>query len=281
MGLRTLGVLGRGAGARPIVRALTSSPARAALLRAAGATPLGGDLDVPRTLERLAGIATHVLHLAPPPGQGAHDRRTQALLRALRRAGAPRALVYVSTSGVYGDCAGAWVAETRPLAPATARAQRRVDAERLLRAWGRTVDGPRTSVLRVPGIYAADRGQLRARLERGEPVLRREDDVYVSHIHADDLARACALALWRGRPQRVLHVSDASALRMGDYFDQVADYFGLPRPPRIPRAQAQQQLGPVMWGFLQESRRLVAQRLARELRLVLRYPTVADGLRAQ
>ncbi|MFW6168619.1 MAG: SDR family NAD(P)-dependent oxidoreductase, partial [Ralstonia sp.] len=100
-------------------------------------------------------------------------------------------------------------------------------------------------------------------------------------IHADDLARALVAALFRGRAQRVVHASDASELRMGDYFDLVADARGLPRPPRIARAEAAQRLEPTLLSFMSESRRLRNDRLARELRLALRYPTVADFLASE
>lgn len=279
VGLRVQRLAETTAVARGRVYALTSSPARLPLLRATGITPLLGNLDQPPSLRRLAGLATHVLHLAPPPSQGNQDPRTLALVRTLRRRRLPHALVYASTSGVYGDCAGAWVPETRPVAPATARAQRRVAAERQLRhSLGRA--GVRVSILRAPGIYAPNRegGTPRARLLRGTAVLQASDDVFTNHIHADDLARACHLALWRGAAQRIYHASDSTVLKMGDYFDAAADLYGLPRPPRLSREAAQAQLPPMLLSFMSESRRLENQRLRQELRLRLRYPTVTQGL---
>lgn len=263
------------------VLALTSQPGRVAELRAAGAVPLVANLDEPASLTRLAGLADAVLHLAPPPGQGGGDPRTAALLQALARRGVPRCLVYASTTGVYGDAQGARFDETRPVAPRSDRARRRVDAEARVRWFGRAF-GVRVSILRIPGIYAADRpgGHPRERLLRGTPVLRAEDDVYTNHIHADDLARACVAAIARGKPQRVVHVSDHTELKMGDYFDLAADLCGLPRPPRIGRAQAREQLAPTLLSFMSESRRLKNGRLLRELRLRLRYPTVREGLLA-
>ena len=249
-------------------------------VRAAGAQPLHGDLDDAATLGRLAGLADAVLHLAPPPGEGEGDPRTARLLQALsRRAGRVRRLVYGSTTGVYGDCGGERFDETRCVRPATARARRRVHAEAQLRAWGRR-SGVAVTILRIPGIYAVDRpgGHPAERLKRGSPVLRAEDDVYTNHIHADDLARACAAALHRGAPQRVLHASDDTELRMGDYFDLAAELCGLPRPPRISWQEARQQLSPLQLSFMGESRRLDNRRLKRELRLRLRYPTVREGL---
>lgn len=259
--------------------ALTSSAERVHMLRANGCTPLVGNLDAPQTLRRLAGIATRLVHLAPPPAQGWSDSRTLALTRALRRRTPPKSLVYGSTSGVYGDCAGEWVAESRPTRADTPRAQRRVDAEDCLRFLGRSA-GVCTSILRIPGIYAQDRdgGTPDARLRKRTPVLRPEDDVYTNHIHADDLARACALALWRGQPQRVYNTNDDTVLKMGDYFDLAADLYGLPRPPRVAREGAVQQLPLMLLSFMSESRRLVNRRMKQELGLRLRYPTVAQGL---
>ena len=263
------------------VRALTSRPERRSELRAAGVLPLLGDLDAPATLGRLGALAGKLLHLAPPPAQGDSDTRTAALLRALARGGAMGRIVYASTSGVYGDALGARFDETRAISPASARARRRADAEARLR-WQARAMGACLSILRVPGIYAADRpgGHPRERLLRGTPVLVAGDDVYTNHIHADDLARACIAALYRGAPQRVYHACDDSELKMGDYFDLAADLCGLPRPPRIARAAAAQDLPATLLSFMSESRRLDNARLKRELRLKLRYPTVREGLRA-
>ena len=276
-----------GAPQNPRVRllALTSSPDRVRLLRACGIVPLLGDLDQPATLRRLSGLAQRVLHLAPPPGDARggvnHDPRTRHLVRALRLRTPAHALVYASTTGVYGDCQGQRVSESRPVQPHTARARRRVDAEQWVRLLGRS--GVRTSILRIPGIYAQDRagGTPRERLLKGTPVLQAQDDVYTNHIHADDLARACMLALWRGRAQRVLNISDDTDMKMGDYFDLAADIMGLPRPPRIPRASASEVLPLMLLSFMNESRRLDNSRMKKELRLRLQVPHVREGLSVQ
>jgi nucleoside-diphosphate-sugar epimerase len=260
---------------------LTSSPDRVPALRAAGARPLWGDLDDARTLGRLGALADRVLHLAPPPGAGQTDPRTANLLRALARGGRARRLVYGSTTGVYGDCAGDWVDETRAVNAATDRARRRVDAEARLRHFGRQT-GCHVTILRIPGIYALDRdgGDPRERVRRGLPALQPSEDVYTNHIHADDLARACLRALAVGLPQRVVNVCDDSDLRMGDYFDLVADLWGLPHPPRVSRLQARDSLSPMVMSFMSESRRLRNERMKCELGLALRYPTVREGLAA-
>lgn len=262
------------------VFALSSQPSRIDALRAAGLKPLIGNLDQPSTLARLAGLATRVLHLAPPPAQGSADPRTRALLQALARRGACTTLVYGSTTGVYGDAQGARFDETRAVAPANERAKRRVDAERQVRQFGR-MQGCNANILRIPGIYAGNRpgGHPRERLLKGTPVLTQPEDVYTNHIHADDLARACVAALWRGKPQRIVHACDDTDLRMGDYFDLAADICGLPRPPRITCAQAAAVLSPMQLSFMRESRRLINRRLKLELRLRLGFATVAHGLR--
>lgn len=261
--------------------ALTSQPERVASLRAQGVLPLVGNLDDAASLSRLAGLAPYVVHLAPPPNTGGTDLRTAHLLQALARRGGVRSLVYGSTTGVYGDAQGARFDETRPLNPTTPRARRRVDAESRVRWFGRQHLGTRTAILRIPGIYAADRegGHPRDRVAKGTPVLMPQDDVYTNHIHADDLARIVVAALWRGKPGRVLHASDTTEMRMGDYFDWVADHYGLPRPPRITLAEARQSMTVMQLSFWSESRRLINTRLKTDLRLDLRYPTVQDGLR--
>lgn len=259
--------------------ALTSSPSRVAELRHCGIKPLQGNLDVPKSLRRLAGLATRVVHLAPPPGEGWTDRRTLALCQALRLRRGPSSLVYGSTSGVYGDCGGAIVNETRLPSPLTPRAVRRLAAEARVRHLARAT-GIRASILRIPGIYGPDRagGTPRDRLLKGTPVLQAGDDVYTNHIHADDLARAVARSVWCGRRQRICNVNDDSALKMGDYFDLAADLYGLPRPPRIARSSAQSQMSLMLLSFMSESRRMDNSRMKKELRLNLRYPTVKTGL---
>ena len=281
VGLRVL-KLWHGRGWR--VLALSSNPERRAELRAAGAVPLVGNLDEPRTLQRLAGLADLVLHLAPPPGQGRTDPRTRHLLQALSRRGSATmlgapALVYMSTSGVYGDCRGEWVTEARPVAPQTDRARRRVDAEQAVRAWGRRVQA-RTAILRVPGIYALDRvgGDPRERVRRGSPSLVPQQDGWTNHIHADDLARICLAAAFRGAHGRAYHAVDEGHLRTGEHYDLVADRCGLPRPRRITWEEAQATLSPMQLSFWAESRRLDGRRLREELRVRLRYPTVEAAL---
>jgi nucleoside-diphosphate-sugar epimerase len=255
-------------------RALPLLARRFEILRAARSN--GFDLDRPETLalER----ADALLHLAPPPGEGDQDSRTANLLSALEaRRILPARIVYVSTSGVYGDCGGALVDEARPVAPQTARARRRADAEQRLALWC-SRHAISLVVLRVPGIYAADRLPLE-RLRAGTPALRAEDDVYTNHIHADDLAEIAARALDDDAPPGVYNASDDSEIRMADWLDLVAVRHALPKPPRLPRAQVKARVPAELYSFMSESRRLDNSRLKRDLGIRLRYPTVYEGLR--
>ncbi len=256
---------------------LLRNTARFAELHTAGITPLPGDLDNALSLRRLTGLAHTVLHFAPPPNTGHSDTRTRNLLAILSRGTLPESFVYISTSGVYGDCAGESVTETHALNAQTARAQRRVDAENIIRSWAKRT-GVRAIILRVPGIYAADRLPLH-RLQQGTPAIVAAEDSHTNHIHADDLARIVTASLRHAKPNRVYHTSDDSELKMGDYFDSVADAFGLPHVPRISREQAQQTLPKTLLSFINESRRLTNTRMKCELKVMLLYPTVADALK--
>lgn len=263
-------------GPRLRIFAVTRDPQRQQALRALGAVVIAADLDDARTLRRLGSLARWLVDLAPPPASGDDDPRSRRLCARLARTGRhadpPARWVYVSTTGVYGDCAGARFDETRPVRPASPRARRRVAAERRWRQGARRLR-TRLSILRAPGIYAHDR-LPRERLMRGTPVLQASEDVYTNHIHAEDLALLCAAALWHGRPNRVYHAVDDNVLKMGDYFDRIADALGLPRPPRRSRRDIVHEVSPANLSFMSESRRLENGRIHRELRIRLRHPTL-------
>jgi len=270
--LRTIPLLAQ----RYQVYAMIRNPGYCAKLRALGVIPVPGDLDDRSSLERIKGWAEVVLHFAPPPSLGIRDMRTLHLLAALSNGSLPGQFIYISTSGVYGDCAGQWVSETRALNAKNLRASRRVDAEQQIRAWAK-INHVRASILRVPGIYAADRLPL-DRLRAGTPAILASEDGYSNHIHADDLARIVAAALRFGKANRVYHATDDDQMKMGDYFDAVADAYHLPHPSRLSRTQVQAQVSPMLWSFMSESRRLTNARMKQELKVKLRYPTVSDTL---
>jgi len=236
----------------------------------------GMDLDRPECLASLEGVHA-VLHCVPPPQTGDADTRTANLLTALEsKRILPTRFVYISTSGVYGDCGGAVVDESRAVNPQNARAKRRVDAEERLALWCNSRRAALV-VLRAPGIYAAGRLPVE-RLRAGTPVLRDADDVYTNHIHAQDLAACCLRALEEDALAGIYNASDDTRLKMGEWFDLVADHVGLPRPPRIARSEAAARMPPELLSFMNESRRLDNRRLKQALGIQLRFPTVRQGL---
>jgi nucleoside-diphosphate-sugar epimerase len=250
----------------------------AAQWRTLGAIPLLGDLDRPASLQRLSGLAEVVFHFAPPPPNTPGDPRTGNLIAALERGGSlPQRLIYISTTGVYGDCRGATIDETRPIRPGTPRARRRADAERRLRAFGAR-SGCQVTILRAPGIYAEDRLPL-TRLQQGGPVPEPSEDPWTNHIHALDLARAALHAARQGRSNRVYNVVDDTRLKLGDYYEHLAQHFNLPLPKRLPLADIKQLISEVNWSFMVESRQISNARIKSELNLSWYYPLIGDFLR--
>jgi len=259
------------------VFALTSQEGRFQELRGLGITPILGNLDHLESLWRLSGLAETVIHLAPPQSVGHCDSRTRNLTRILAQGPAGvRRLIYLSTTGVYGDHQGGRVSEVTPVKPQSERAKRRIDAEQTLRLWG-PAHGISVTILRVPGIYAADRLPIE-RLQARTPALLPAEDAYSNHIQSDDLARLICAAVYYGKPQRVINACDGGETKMGDYFDEVADAFGLERPARLPAAELQKIISPMLWSFMRESRRVTNARLP-ELKTPLLYPSVAEFLK--
>ena len=259
------------------VLGLVQSAAGLARLAAAGIPGLCADLAT-GDLDALPLAGASIFHLAPPPGAGREDPGTRRLAAALARADRPPRVVYISTTGVYGDCQGAWVDESWPARPGADRAHRRWDAEESLRAWS-TATGGELVILRVAGIYGPGRLPLE-RIRQGVPMVRAEDSPYSNRIHVDDLVGACVLAMERGEPGAVYNACDDCPSTMTDYFLAIADAAGLPRPPLIPMAEAGGQVSAAMLSYLAESRRLSNRRLREDLGLKLRYPSLAKGLPA-
>jgi nucleoside-diphosphate-sugar epimerase len=273
MGQRVIAQLADPASVTGVVR----SAASAAAIEALGAHALRADLDQD-SLAPLPSRGTQVLYLAPPPSSGTCDTRMTRFLAATNRDGEPLRIVYISTSGVYGDCGGQWVDESWPANPGVDRARRRWDAEQQLRAW-RARSGGELVILRVAGIYGPGKLPL-ARLKKGLPMIAAHETPWTNRIHADDLATALLAALERGRDGEVYNACDGHPGNMADYFNRVADLAGLPRPPVIPVAEAGSQLSAGLQSYLAESRRLSNRKLVDELGVVLRYRSLDEGLPA-
>ena len=260
------------------VTALSRSVSGAERLRACGIKALLGDLDKPETLTHIAASGDLLYYFAPPPRVGESDPRMRTLLDALSNGPKPRRVVYISTTGVYGDSRGAWVDEETPVNPQTARARRRLDAENVLRDWGRRHDAA-IVILRVPGIYGVGRLPVDAIRSR-RPVVNEGECGFANRIHADDLARVCVAAAELGRADTIYNASDGSPGTMTEYFNRVADTVGLPRPPTVSRAEAGRFLSPEMLSYLDESRRIDNRRMREELGIELLYPSLQAGLEA-
>ena len=260
------------------VYALVRSKERMQELEGLGIKLVSGDLDQTQSLHGLRLEDALLYYFAPPPREGIHDTRMAALVSALKPDAKPAGCVLISTTGVYGDHGGAWVDESATLKPGSDRARRRLDAENVLRAWGRE-HRVAVVVLRVAGIYSPDR-LPEARIRSGVPVVHEAECPYTNRIHADDLVEVCVAAVERGKPDEIYNVSDGTPGTMTEYFNAVADALGVPRPPTISMQTAKHQLSPGMLSYLSESRRLDNRKMLEEFGVRLKYPNLTSGLSA-
>ncbi len=236
---------------------------------------IAGDLDQPPTLTAPQAGAL-VYYFAPPPTRGTTDPRMQNFLNTISPQARPARIVYISTSGVYGDVRGAWVTEESPTNPTTDRSHRRLDAEQKLRAWCDDHKVPYV-ILRVPGIYGPGRLPIDV-VKSGRPILRESESGYTNRIHADDLAAICVRAGEPDAPPGIYNVSDGQPGTMAQYFKAVADLIGVPHPPEVSLEEAQRVLSAEMMSYLTESRRVDNSKLLRELGIKLKFLTLVDGL---
>ena len=273
----------REGGRRPVLAVVRSAQAQAALA-ASGSAPrtLRIDFDAPpdpALQSALAAAAERaaVVYLAPPPNHGVTDPRLESFLAQVGNA-LPAVVVYISTTGVYGDAGGAQVDESTPVAPANERSQRRVAAESTVQAWC-AARGVRCVILRVPGIYGPHRLPLE-RLRRNEPSLRDEDAGPGNRIHVDDLAAAMAAAIDQPQARGIYNVTDGDHASTTAYLRMTAAAAGLPPPTLIAKSEAQASIPAGMLSFLLESRRVDNRRMLEELGVQLQYPTLQSGVLA-
>ncbi len=248
------------------VTGVVRSDQSASTLRQAGVTALQLDLDA----DMVPSTAPLLFWFAPPPNAGDSDQRLRRFLETAPATGLR--IIYISTSGVYGDCGGQWIDEDAPLHPITPRAQRRLDAEQALAAWNGDY-----VILRVPGIYGPGRLPIE-RLQKQLPVVRAEESPYTNRIHSDDLADAALHAAAHGKRGSAYNISDGHPTTMCDYFARCAELLGLPAPPQVSMEEARQRFTPAMWSFMEESKRLKNQRMIGELGFAPRFPDLASGL---
>jgi nucleoside-diphosphate-sugar epimerase len=214
--------------------------------------------------------------VAPLAGQMTDVRLAHLLAFWRAQHIAPKHIVYISTSGVYGDCTGQWVDERRALAPISPRGALRVNAEQQLQTFAQHMNVSLT-ILRAPGIYALERLPLQ-RLRDKTPILLESEDGYSNHIHADDLANMCAAALKQPQGTQIYNACDDVPLKMGDWFCALAGATGLEPPERVRKAALMAQVSAMQWGFVRESRQLANGKIKQGLGVKLRYPSVLDFL---
>lgn len=260
------------------VSALVRSIEKEESLRQLGIRPVPGNLDDPASFQHLPTRHAVVFYFAPPPGGGLTDPRMRAFCSTITSGNQPARVIYISTSGVYGDCGDALVTEETPVNPRTTRARRRLDAETVLREWGKRQNVP-IIVLRVTGIYGPGRLPLQ-HLASGQPVLNEQEAPFTNRVHADDLARVCMAAAAKGEAGDIFNVSDGQPGTMSEYFNAVADALGQPRPRQVTMAEARQVMSPLMLSYVSESRRMDNRKMLEKLGITLLYPTLEAGLKA-
>ncbi len=272
---RRLAAVYRGEG-RPVA-GLVRSAESAAALTAAGLQAIRCELDGD-DLPSLPSRRTTLFYLAPPVDVGRDDVRIERLLAHLELTGIPQRFLYMSTTGVYGDCGGRWIDESEPLNPSTQRAQRRIASEGAVRKWCGEKGIP-WIILRVPAIYGPGR-LLIERLKSGQPTIRPEQCSYTNRIHVHDLVTVCHAAMERTPKDAVYNVSDGNPSTITDYLFKLAELTGLPKPPLISMQEAEKTLSPSLMSFLRESKRIHNLKMLEELGVRLRYPDLATGLKA-
>lgn len=258
------------------VAGLVRNQAGAERMQLFGITPILADLDTPASLVDLPCAGKVLFYLAPPPGGGVFDTRMRNFCQAIGASQLPARVVYMSTSGVYGDCGGDWVTEATPINPQTSRAQRRADAEATLQAWGSRC-GVAVVILRVTGIYGPGRLPL-ARIRQGHPVLREAESPPTNRIHADDLALVCLKAARHADAGAIFNVSDGQPGTMTQYFNAICDLLGMARLPQVGMAEARQVMNPMMLSYLSETRRMDNRKMLEELDITLTYADLETGL---
>ncbi len=234
------------------------------------------DLDKPITHSLSLPQQYSLLYTVEPAAQATPDPRLTHLLAALSPL--PQRFVLISTSGIYGDCGGKLVNENHLPQPQSARAARRVAAEKQVTEWAKR-NGVSLCILRVPGIYGPGRLGL-DRLENAAPAIREEDAFPGNRIHVDDLVSCCIAALDPTIPAGIYNVSDGDHRSSTWFSAEVARQAGFAPPPVISRREAQKAFSPLRYSFFCESRRLDTSRMRDLLGVKPMYGNPADGIRA-
>lgn len=240
------------------------------------------DLDDAKSLGEFAGKLTQeslLYYFAPPPATGVEDTRMRHFLESLDPHNLPKHIIYISTSGVYGDQQGQTINEDTLANPQVDRAKRRYHAEQLLLEYGVEHISLAITILRVGGIYGPGRLPLQ-RLKDQTPMLHENLSPQTNRIHADDLAQVCVAAATEKAAGEIYNVSDGTNSNMTEYFNTIADFCDLPPPPLVDWDEAEKTISKGMLSYLKESRRMDNSKMLNDLEIELKYPTLKDGLKS-
>lgn len=259
----------------------TRSEARLGEIEEADAEAVLADVMDPATLRPLAERGFHAVYDLVRPQQLDENRYTSWGTRnvaSVLGAKPLEALVYLSSTSVYGRRSGEWTDERTEAKPNSPVGEARLEAERIYLRAHEEVGLP-ARICRVPGIYGPGR-TLRQRLETG--AYRRMDDekLWVSRIHVDDLAAGLAAAWTRGAPGEIYLLCDDEPTTGQDYAELTASLLALPLPPTIERDDIRHEMTHDAFERRISSRRCSNRRMRDELGVDLRYPTVREGLPA-
>lgn len=259
------------------ISAIVHSEASAIACNELGITAYPVDFD--QQIKLPTDDAKHIYYFMPPPASGHDDTRLKQFLvkLAYKPEAIKKRIILISTTGVYGDSKGAWIDEDTPTTPKAERAHRRLSAEKHLIEWAEKTGGE-YMILRVPGIYAKDRLPL-ARLKKGLAIVNQAEAGWTNRIHADDLAQACKAAMQCSYSNEIINICDGNPSTMTDYFNQIADYANLPRPPQISMKEAEKTLSKGMVSYLKESRRIRNDKMLKLLEINLEYPNLQSCLK--
>lgn len=263
------------------VVATTRDPRRLPEITAEGAEAVIADVMDPGTLRPLAERSPTVVFDLVRPQRLDTNRYTSWGTSNVASAFAGRALealIYLSSTSVYGRREGELTDERTPVAPSSPIGTARLEAERVYTEYFLEKGVP-VRICRVPGIYGPGR-TLRQRLETG--AYRRLDDekLWISRIHVDDLAAALIAAWRRGRAGETYLLCDDEPTTGQEYAELTASLLSLPLPPTVERDDIRHELNEDSFERRISSRRCSNERMRRELGVKLIYPTIRDGVPA-
>lgn len=234
------------------------------------------NLDEVKNLPDINYLNSDIVYLVPPSSHGIDDSRIKYFLSNLDVLELPKKIVLISTTGVYGDCNGDWITEERQAIPGSERGLRRLSAENVLQEFC-IKNKIAYVILRVPGIYGADKLPLQRLLDR-KPVLKLSEAPWSNRIHVDDLVEACLCSINYSGDCHIFNISDDLPSSMTDYFFQVARNKGIELPPQLSMNECEQIFSTNMMSYLRESKKIDNTLMKKELGVVLQYPTLKEGL---